>query len=321
MSRIRLLAPTMTHTPETSTVDHDFNQKHLAKTISSLLIAGFQESAITDENLDAVVEELLGVGQALGDKLNVPPRLPSSKSGAVRQALGLLYIAQLAQGQAFGMLSADPVAALAMASTWNQLHADITADEMLEDHEAARFHDLIGPNEDGDYPEMVAADQVENFNRTGCTCGKDHGSVNASKPVTELTNAELLETLPAELRPVLAMLSAATGKTEEEITAALRESFLRGERPGAAMERLLRESMEANHAPSPNAVTTEHEISEGVDVMDVVEQLFQQALASLPPLRQDQQDALRAQLESKRAEIEATAKQGGVQALNIKLPK
>ncbi|WPH68442.1 hypothetical protein [Stenotrophomonas phage BUCTxx99] len=318
MSRIRLLAPTMTHTPETSTVDHDFNQKNLAKTISSLLIAGFQESAIADENLDAVVEELLGVGQALGDKLNLPPRLPSSNSGAVRQALGLLYIAQLAQGQAFGMLSSDPVAALAMASTWNQLHVDLTVDEMLEDHEAARFHELVGPNEDGDYPEMVAADQVGNYNRTGCTCGKDHGSVNADRPIGELSNEELLGTIPDELRPVLGLLSASTGKTEVEITAALRESFLRGERPGAAMERLLRESMQANHAPSPNAVTTEHEIDAGEDV---VEQLFQQALASLPPLRADQRESLRNQLEAQRAEIETTAKQGGVQALNIKLPK
>lgn len=318
MSRIRLLAPTMTHTPETSTVDHDFTQAHLAKTISSLLIGGFQENAITDENLDAVVEELLGVGQALGDKLNLPPRLPTTQSAAVRQALGLLYIAQLAQGQAFGMLSADPVVALAMASTWNQLHADITADEMLEDHEAARFHELVGPNEDGDYPEMVAADQVGNFNRTGCACGRDHGPVNTDRPIAELTNEELLETIPAEIKPILGLLSASTGKTEVEITAALRESFLRGERPGQAMERLLRESMSANHAPSPNAVTTEHEIDAG---QDVVEQLFQQALASLPKLRPDQQRALRDQLEAQRAEIEATAKQGGVQALNIKLPK
>lgn len=316
MSRIRLLAPTMTHTPETSTVDHDFTQAHLAKTVSSLLIAGFQENAITDENLDAVVEELLGVGQALGEKLNLPPRLPTTQSAAVRQALGLLYIAQLAQGQAFGMLSADPVVALALASTWNQLHVDITADEMLEDHEGARFHELVGPNENGDYPEMVAAEHMENFNRTGCACGRDHGPVNTDRPISELTNEELLETIPAEIKPILGLLSASTGKTEVEITAALRESFLRGERPGQAMERLLRDAME-NNAPGAPKVT-EHEIPEGVDV---VEQLFQQALASLPNLRPDQQQALRAQLESKRAEIEATAHAGGVQALNIKLPK
>jgi hypothetical protein len=315
VSKIRLLTATMTH-GASSTAEVEYTPDKLAKAIASLLIAGFQEDTIEDENLHLIGAELSEVGKALGEKLNMDAkydRIPAESAERIREALGLLYISQLAQGQAFGLLSSDPVVSLAMSQTWNQLHVDMPVDDELSAEQHARYQALCGPNEEGDFPEMVAVDMVNNWNSTGCICGHDHGK--ADRPVGELSSEELLATIPNELRPVLAMLTGATGKTEVEIAEYLRDSFLSGEAPGVAMQRLLADSLGKVSGPFNGTV-------EPVDPSkDPVEQLFQQAKSQLPPLRPDQEAALRAQLEDQREEISATSKDGGVHALRIKLPK
>lgn len=328
-NKIRLIAPTMTHdTSGPLEVESDWNPTKIAKVLASLLVAGFREGSIADSDLSNIIDELDGVGEALGAKLNLDARYTESTSEAARKIpgiLGLLYISNITQGLAFGKMTRDPAVALALYQTWAEAHVELTSQDQLDTNATARLLELTGSNDEGEYPEELVAEYVENFNEAGCVCGKEHPRAGqlTKATVQDLSGEALLETIPEEVRPLLGMLSLTTGKSEIEITEALRDAFLAGEDPGVAMQRLVVESLggKVTKTSAPKARVTDVGTVEVDTTQDVVEQLYQQTVQNMPGLRPDQYQAIRDQLEEQRAEIVAAGRTGGVHALRVKLPK
>ncbi len=333
--RIKLIGTTMTH-EDMRHVDAEFDRDSLAKVISTIIVAGFNENSLPNKTLDRVVKSVADLGELLGKEVNLDAKYDGL--ARMRPIFGLLYIANIAQSAAFGLLTRDPVASLALADTWNGLHSNIVSSEELSEEQQARLLSLLDIDSEGMDPLQDAENRLDAYNASGCTCGRDHGGSDdedAGEPrfskaqMAEMSSEELLATLPPELRPMIGLIAVASGQTEGAIISAVRDAFLEDRDPSEVLLGMLRgkgltkPALEDLHLPESIKLGATD---------DPVEKIYQ---ASVPALNKEYQRKfsknlsetqlaqIRQQLEDQRAEIEAGARagDGNIQAVSLKVPR